>query len=73
MQVRDVPEDVHRILKSRAALQGRSLSELLRDELAAAAARPTAAELEARLRSRPEAAIGGEDSVAIIRAVRDAG
>lgn len=72
VQVRDVPEDVHRVLKSRAARQGRSLSELIRDELAAVARRPTSEEIAARLRALPEVAAGGEDSATIIRALRDA-
>jgi plasmid stability protein len=52
VQIRDVPESVHRTLKARAAVSGMSLSEYLRDLLARAAARPTPAELEARIQVR---------------------
>ncbi|MGO9242429.1 MAG: FitA-like ribbon-helix-helix domain-containing protein [Bryobacteraceae bacterium] len=41
IQVRDVPESVCRILKSRAAREGMSLSKYVRRELERAAERPT--------------------------------
>ena len=56
VQIRDVPDDVHRRLKARAALAGRSLSDYLREELARSAARPTPAELQERLASLTPAA-----------------
>ncbi|MCU1232639.1 MAG: hypothetical protein JWP63_606, partial [Candidatus Solibacter sp.] len=37
IQVRDVPDEVHRNLKSRAAREGMSLSDFLKRELARAA------------------------------------
>lgn len=52
LQVRDVPEHVHRTLKARAAQSGISLSEYLRNELAMIAARPTPDEVRQRLRER---------------------
>lgn len=52
VQIRDVPDDVHRALKSRAALEGRSLSDLLRGELTRLAARPSRRELLERVASR---------------------
>lgn len=52
VQIRDVPEDVHAKLKSRAALAGVSLSEYLRGVLERTAARPTPAELSARIVAR---------------------
>lgn len=52
VQVHDVPDDVHRQLKSRAALAGVSLSEYLRLELLRAARRPSPQELRARLSAR---------------------
>lgn len=69
VQIRDVPEEVHRTLKARAAMQGTSLSEYLRAELARVAAAPTAAELETRLRSREPMGLGGS-AAAVIRALR---
>jgi plasmid stability protein len=55
-QIRNVPEALHRQLKSRAALAGMSLSDYLLDEISQAAERPTIDELRARLRRRTETA-----------------
>jgi hypothetical protein len=41
IQVRDVPEHVHGTLKSRAAREGMSLSDLIKRELERVAERPT--------------------------------
>jgi antitoxin FitA len=41
IQIRNVPEQLHRELKSRAALNGMTLSEYLLGELRSLAARPT--------------------------------
>ena len=40
VQIRDVPDDVHKILKSRAAREGMSLSDFIKRELKHAAERP---------------------------------
>jgi plasmid stability protein len=52
IQVRNVPEKLHRKLKARAALAGMSLSEYLLSELRRVAERPTRQELLERLRQR---------------------
>ena len=52
IQVRNVPEDLHRRLKSRAAMAGMSLSDYLLREIHAVTERPTIDELRARLQSR---------------------
>lgn len=52
VQIRDVPEDVHRTLKARAAASGTTLSEYVRTLLAHAVERPTPHELAARIRAR---------------------
>lgn len=52
IQVRNVPDALHRRLKARAALAGMSLSDYLLNELRQVAARPTLDELQARLRQR---------------------
>lgn len=52
LQVRDLPDDVHRRLKIRAAAEGRTLSELLRAELAAISRQPTMGEMLERLADR---------------------
>jgi plasmid stability protein len=54
IQIRNVPDGLHRTLKSRAALAGMSLSEYLLKELEGVAERPTISELRARLNSRTD-------------------
>jgi antitoxin FitA len=66
VQIRNVPDALHRQLKSRAALAGMSLSDYLLSEIRQVAERPTIDELRARLRSRMETA----PSVAPAEAVR---
>ena len=56
IQIRNVPEPLHRHLKARAALAGMSLSDYLLQELRAVAERPTLEELRARLEARPPVA-----------------
>lgn len=68
IQIRHVPDALHRRLRARAALAGMSLSDYLRRELEAAAERLTPAELRERLvaaepvkvRTRPSAAVRAE-------------
>ena len=52
IQIRNVPESLHRRLKSRAALAGMSLSDYLLDGIREIAERPTLEELRARLERR---------------------
>lgn len=52
IQIRNVPDDIHRTLKSRAALAGVSLSDYLLKEIQRIAGRPTLEELIKRVRSR---------------------
>ena len=52
IQIRNVPEQVHRNLKSKAALEGLSLSEFLLKEIEQVAQRPTLKELADRLAGR---------------------
>ena len=53
IQIRNVPEDVHRKLKARAAHEGMSLSEYLLRDVVELASRPTLEEMVERVRSRP--------------------
>jgi plasmid stability protein len=54
IQVRDVPDDVHRTLKTRAAREGMSLSDFLKRELERVAERPTMREwLERTQQTKP--------------------
>ena len=70
IQVRDVPEQVHRILKARAAREGMSLSDFIKQELERSAERPTMREwLERTRQAKP---IPTKRSAAqIIRELRD--
>ena len=52
IQLRHVPDDLHRKLKARAALAGMSLSDYLLREIRHIAERPTIDELRARLARR---------------------
>ena len=52
IQIRNVPDEVHATLKSRAALAGQPLTEFLLAEIRRVAERPTADELAARLLRR---------------------
>ena len=51
VQIRNVPSELHRELKSRAALEGMSLSDYLLRELRQAAERPSVEEIRRRLAS----------------------
>jgi plasmid stability protein len=53
IQIRNVPNELHRRLKARAALSGQSLSDYLLSEIREIAQRPSIEELRARLRSLP--------------------
>lgn len=70
LQVRNVPEDVHRQLKARAAVEGMSLSDLALAELRRSLERPTRRELIERVRGRERAEIE-ESSTEAVRAERD--
>ena len=70
IQIRHVPDEVHRRLKAKAALEGLSLSEYLLREVQALSERPSVAELRERLAARP--ATKTRQSVAsAVRAERD--
>lgn len=72
IQVRNVPEDLHRRLKERAAREGMTLSELALTELRRAMETPTRTEMHERLAARPVAEYGGETAAESSRAERDA-
>lgn len=52
IQIRNVPDHLHRVLKSRAALEGRSLSDYLLTTITDFAECPTLAEMRAGLDGR---------------------
>jgi plasmid stability protein len=57
IQLRNVPDSLHRTLKARAAIAGMSLSDYLLAEIRWLADRPTIAELRERLRRRTKLAV----------------
>ena len=71
IQIRNVPEALHRRLKARAALSGMSLSDLLLQEITAVAERPSSEELRARLAALPPVS-ADLSSAEAVRAERDA-
>jgi plasmid stability protein len=72
VQIRNVPDALHRQLKSRAALAGMSLSDYLLREIRQVAERPTLDELRSRLHGRPETSLSVPPAEAV-RAERDRG
>ena len=70
IQIRNVPDELHRRLKARAAMAGMSLSDYLLGEIRLSAERPTLDELRARLESRSEVTLS-ETAAEAVRAERD--
>jgi antitoxin FitA len=71
IQVRNVPDTLHRTLKSRAALAGMSLSDYLLNELRLIAERPTMEEMRRRLHQL-EPVVLPESAADAVRAEREA-
>jgi len=70
IQIRNVPDTLHRRLKSRAALAGMSLSDYLLHQIREVAERPTIEEMRARL-ARRSAVTLPVDTADAVRAERD--
>jgi antitoxin FitA len=70
IQIRDVPDEVHATLRSRAAAAGQSLSAYLLTELVRVTERPPVADVLARARARHGGA-RTSDIVAAVRSGRD--
>ena len=71
IQLRNVPDALHRVLKARAAMSGMSLSDYLLGEIKEIAERPTLAELREILHTRkPVKAVF--DSALLVREEREA-
>ena len=52
IQIRNVPDSLHRKLKARAAIEGMTLSDYLMAEMLRSAERPSSKELRERLNQR---------------------
>jgi plasmid stability protein len=70
IQIRNVPDDVHRILKTRAAAEGLSLSDYVKRDLEELATQATIEEIGARARARGGARLTTEEIVADLRQLR---
>jgi antitoxin FitA len=70
IQIRNVPDDVHRTLKVRAAAEGISLSDYIKRDLEEVAKRLTLEDVFARARQRGSSGITTEEIVAGIRESR---
>jgi antitoxin FitA len=69
IQIRNVPDELHRALKVRAAREGRTLSDLILSDLPRVADKPSPEQVISRIRSRP--AVGGPPASELIAAERD--
>ena len=72
IQIRHVPDELHRRLRTQAALAGMSLSDYLRQELERSAERLTVAEVRSQLAALEPIHLK-ESSAKVIRRARDAG
>ncbi len=70
IQIRNVPDAIHRTLKARAATAGRSLSDYLLAEIREIAERPTMEEMRERLR-RYEPVVLSTPAAQAVREERD--
>jgi plasmid stability protein len=71
IQIRNVPDDLHRRVKARAALAGMSMSEYILRELQRSLERPTLPELLEQIASLPSLDLGDVSVAEIIREERD--
>jgi antitoxin FitA len=68
IQIRNVPDELHRSLKERAAREGTTLSDLILGELPRVAHRPSPEQLLDRIRQREP--VPGDSAGDLIRAER---
>ncbi len=72
IQIRNVPEETHAVLRRRARERGMSLQEYLLGLVNEAASRPTPEEFWAAFRPPPSSTATTDQIVDDIRAIRDA-
>ena len=71
IQVKDVPDDVHRVMRRRAAQNGMSLQEYLLARLTADARQPTLDEVLDEVNQRNTGTVPFAEAVRAVRADRD--
>ncbi|MCA0435429.1 MAG: hypothetical protein LCH98_02900 [Actinobacteria bacterium] len=67
VQIKDVPEETHAVLRARAAAAGQSLQEYLRSRLIREASQPTLEEIFDRAGSRAGGKLALTDAVSALR------
>ena len=72
IQIKDVPDDVHAVLRTRASVAGQSLQEYLLARIAEDARTPTVEEVFERIAHRTGGAVGLKAATRAVRADRDA-
>jgi plasmid stability protein len=70
IQVRNVPDEVHRVLKVRAAAEGLSLSDYIKRDLVESASALTLEQIDARIRARGPSKVRTRTVVEILRESR---
>jgi antitoxin FitA len=71
IQVRNVPDKVHRTLKARAASAGMSLSDYIKRDLVQSASAPSLEEIDERIRARGPSRMRTPTIVSALREVRE--
>ncbi len=70
IQVRNVPDDVHRALKASALAEGMSLSDYVKRELATIASQRSFEEIDARIKARGPSNLSRETVLSALREAR---
>jgi antitoxin FitA len=70
IQVRNVPDEMHRALKMSAAAEGISLSDYIKRELGGVTAKASLEEIDARIRARGPSKVKRETIIRILRESR---
>ena len=70
IQVRNVPDELHRALKTRAAAEGMTLSDYIKRELGYLAGKSKLEEVAARVQARGRSGVRTESVVDILRESR---
>jgi plasmid stability protein len=70
IQIRNVPDEMHRALKMRAAAEGISLSDYIKRELGEMTSKVSFEEIDARIRARGPSQVKRETILRILRESR---
>jgi hypothetical protein len=70
IEIKDVPDEIHRVLNERAKAEGISLSDLIKRELGGMSGRLSFEELDARVAARGPSNMETDSTVRYIREAR---